>query len=342
MEITLREVAEAVKGKLIGCPEQKISGLASLQDAIDGDLSFVVSSKYYKLVDDSKASALLLEEGLPLLESGKPCIICKNAYLAFADMINLFYPQEKIQPSIHPTAVISKESRIGKNCFIGPYAVIEAGAEIGPGCILEAQVYIGSGVTIGERTRIYPRVTILKNVKIGSQVILHSGTVIGSDGFGYTRFQETHLKIPHVGGVVIEDNVEIGANSTVDRGTVGNTVIGAGSKLDNLIQIAHNVKVGRNCLIVAQSGIAGSATLENNVTMAAQSGVVGHLTVGANSVLAARTVVTHCLPPGSFVSGFPARPHQEETKIKAALKRLPELLKRIARLEKIFSEKKED
>ncbi|MDD5090308.1 MAG: UDP-3-O-(3-hydroxymyristoyl)glucosamine N-acyltransferase [Candidatus Wallbacteria bacterium] len=339
MELTLKEIARRVGGRLEGPDDLVICGISSILEAGGGEMSFIVNQKFYKMIERSGAAAFLLEEGLPPLE-GRPFIVCRNAYLAFIDLINLFHPREPVIPFIHPTATIEAGVHLGKGCRIGPYVVMEKNVCVGDCAWIEAHAYLGENVEVGENTHIYPLVSILRDVKIGSGVILHSGTVIGSDGFGYTKFEGRHVKIPHVGGIVLEDNVEMGANCAVDRGTVGNTVIGEGTKIDNFVQIAHNVRIGKHCLIIAQSGIAGSATVEDHVIIAAQSGVVGHLIVGKNSVVAARAVVTHCLPEGSFVSGFPAKPHHEETRIKAALKRLPEALKKLARIDREIEEKK--
>jgi len=333
MKLTLLEVAELINGELHGSGDLEISGISSLQEAEENHLSFVVDHKYYKFVKDSKAAAFLIEKGLPPLEN-KPYIICKGAYACFVDLIKRFTPEVRKAPGYHKTAVISPDAKIGKDCYIGPLTVIEEGAIIGDNAVINSHSFIGRNVEIGNDVLIHPSVNILDRCAVGSGTIIHSGTVVGSDGFGYAQVDDKHIKIPHTGRVIIGKNVEIGANCSLDRGTVGDTLVGDGTKIDNSVQIAHNVKIGKNCLIVAQTGISGSATIEDNVIIAGQSGIVGHLTVGKNSVIAARSVVTRCLPENSVVAGFPAIPKNDENKIKASLKKLPELLRRISKIEK--------
>jgi len=340
MKLTLSQVAELVNGELHGAGEVEISGVSSLLEAEKDHLSFVVDRKYYRFVDDSNAAAFLIEKGLPPLQN-KPYIVCESAYVCFVDLIKRFTPEVKRVSGIHETAIIYPEAEIGTECYIGPFAVVGPKSRIGSGTCINAHVVIGEGVEIGDNSLVHPNVSILDRCKVGKRCIIHSGAVIGSDGFGYAQVKDTHIKIPHTGRVLIGDDVEIGANCTLDRGTVGDTVIDNGTKIDNSVQIAHNVKIGKNCLIIAQSGISGSATIEDNVIVAGQSGIVGHLTVGKNSVIAARSVVTRCLPENSVVAGFPAKSKNEENKIKASLKKLPELLRRIAKIEKkLFPEKK--
>lgn len=333
MKLTLSQVAKLVNGELHGAGEVEISGVSSLLEAENNHLSFVVDRKYYRFVDDSKAAAFLIEKGLPPLKN-KPYIVCESAYVCFVDLIKRFTPEVKKTPGIHETAVIYPDAKVGPDCFIGPFAVIGPESTIGKGACINAHVVIGQGVEVGADSLIHPNVSILDRCKVGERCIIHSGAVIGSDGFGYAQVKGTHIKIPHTGRVLIGDDVEIGANCTFDRGTVGDTVVESGTKIDNSVQVAHNVKIGKNCLIIAQSGISGSATIEDNVIIAGQSGIVGHLTVGKNSVIAARSVVTRCLPENSVVAGFPAKAKNEENKIKASLKKLPELLRRISKIEK--------
>lgn len=341
MILTLNEIAKKIDGKLIGPKNFKITGLSSLIDAKETELSFIINKFYLKQVNKSKAGAFLIEDGLPIIKD-KPIIICKNSYIQFIKLLNIFYPQKEQKPTIHKSAVIADDVTLGKNVTIEPNVVINEGCYIGDNVVIKSGSIIDYNVHIGNNTIIHPKVTILHNVKIGTNVIIQSGAVIGSDGFGYTKIEGKHIKIPHVGSVVIGDNVEIGANCTIDRGTVGNTIIGDNTKIDNLVQIAHNVNIGKNCIIVAQSGISGSATLKDNVTLAGQSGVVGHLVIEKNSIIAARSVVTRCIPENSFVSGYPAKPHKEEIKIKASLKKLPWILKQIKLIEKKFNNKKSD
>jgi UDP-3-O-[3-hydroxymyristoyl] glucosamine N-acyltransferase len=339
MKLTLSKIAEMVNGELHGQGNLEITGVSSLQEAEKNHLSFVVDHKYYKFVENSNASAFLIEEGLPPLKN-KPYIVCKGAYLSFINLINHFTPKENRKPKIHNTAFIHESAKIGKNCYIGPFVVVDEDSAIGDNSIISAHSVIGRGSIIGDNVLIHPSVNVLDRCIVGNNTIIHSGTVIGSDGFGYAQTNGKHIKIPHTGRVVIGNDVEIGANCTLDRGTVGDTIVSNGTKIDNSVQVAHNVKIGENCLIIAQSGISGSATIEENVIIAGQSGIVGHLTVGKNSIVAARSVVTRCLPENSVVAGFPAKPKNDENKIKASLKKLPELLRRISKIEKkLFSDK---
>ncbi|MDI6642137.1 MAG: UDP-3-O-(3-hydroxymyristoyl)glucosamine N-acyltransferase, partial [Elusimicrobiota bacterium] len=228
---------------------------------------------------------------------------------------------------IHQTAIISKSAKLGENVTIGPYTIIEADVSVGENTVISANCYIGRNSTIGKKCFIYPQVVIRENVTIGNEVIIHSGTVIGSDGFGYFKMQEnthmlTHIKIPQIGTVEIEDNVEIGACVTIDRATTGKTVIGSGTKIDNLVQIGHNVKIGKNCIIVSQAGIAGSVKIGNNVTIAGQAGIKDHIIIGDGAVVAAQSGVIGDVKHGEIVSGYPARPHKEALKVQAFINKL--------------------
>lgn len=332
MEKELGMLAELVKGKLVGDPQIVIRGIASLREAREDEISFLSNMKYLKDVHESRAAALIVP---PQFQSSqKPAIICENPYLAFAKILELFHPADMIIPQgIHPTAVVHPKARIGGQCCIGPYVVIEEGADIGNGCVLYPGVYIGKNSIIEDSAIIYSNVGIREGVKIGKRVIIHSGAVIGSDGFGFIRTGDRQFKIPQVGGVEIGDDVEIGANSCVDRGTIGNTVIGSGTKIDNLVQIAHNVQVGKNCTIVAQVGISGSTVIEDGVTIAGQAGVAGHIRLGRNSIIAAQAGVTKDVDDGEIVSGYPAQPHRTAKKLHAEINHLPELRQKVKELE---------
>jgi len=325
MRKTLGEIAKLIGGEVVGDPEILITRLTGIEKAGEGDLIFARDIRYLREAEETGASAVIVP--LEIEKSSKPLIRVKNPDYAFSRLIEMDAPRRKFQKGIHPTAVIGKDVKIGKDVSIGPHAVIGDDTEIGEGTVIYPLVYIGENVKIGKNTLIYSNVSIREETSIGNNVIIHSGTVIGSDGFGFVREEGKYYKVPQIGRVVIEDDVEIGANVTVDRATLGETIIRKGTKIDNLVQIAHNVVIGENCAIVAQVGISGSVEIGNNVTLAGQVGVAGHLTIGENSVVAGKSGVTKSIPPNSYVSGFPAQPHKEELKIKASLQRLPLLLK---------------
>jgi len=336
---TLAQIAEIIKGDVIGDPDVVITGVCGVKEAKAGDLAFVANTKYLGLMDTTKASAIIVSREVK--SAPKPIIQTDNPDLAFAKIVSLLAPNEVIHPEgIHPTAIIGKNVKLGKNVAIQPYVVIEHNAEIGDGSVLYTGVYVGHHSQIGKEALIYPHVTIRERVTIGDRVIIHSGTVIGADGFGFSFVKGVHHKIPQIGTVHIEDDVEIGANVTIDRARFDKTHIKRGTKIDNLVQIAHNVVIGENSIIVAQTGISGSAVIGKSVTMAGQSGVIGHVTVGDNVIVAARSGITKSIPESTCVSGFPAKPHEEEKRIKACIRRLPKFFRnmmnineRLAKLE---------
>lgn len=320
---------------LMGNPAASSSGLSSLKDIRPGSLIFVERVKDISASVKSPASIIVL----PLSEMSSLVPSPDRAILGVSDvrkvmpiLLSLFDRRPLPPPGVHSTAVVGKGTRLGKNVSIGPYAVIAEDCRIGDGAMIEAHVSIGGGSDIGAGSRIFPGVRIYDGVRIGERCSIHCGTVIGSDGYGYVSTPKGHNKVPQIGGVRIEDEVELGANVTIDRGTVGDTVIGRGTKIDNLVHLAHNVQVGSYCLVIAQSGIAGSSKLGDWTVLAAQSGVAGHIEIGARTMVGARTGVTKSIPPGQMVSGFPARPHAEEKRIKVSMGRLPELVRDVTRL----------
>lgn len=332
MQKTLEEIAAVIDGEVVGDGKVVITGVCGIKEAKEGDLTFVANSRYLNLMDDTKASAIITSREVK--KAPKPIIRTDNPSLAFAKIISLIAPTEAKYPQgIHPTAIVGNNVKLGKSIAIGAYTVIEDNAEIDDGTIIYPSVYIGHHTKIGSKTLIYPQVIIRERVDIGSRVIIHSGTVIGSDGFGFATVQGVHHKIPQIGIVVIEDDVEIGANVTIDRARFGKTIIGKGTKIDNLVQVAHNVVVGENSILVAQTGISGSTTIGKNVILAGQSGVVGHIEIGDNAVIGGRAGVTKSVPPNTCVSGFPAKPHQLAKRINAFIQRLPNLFKTVSDLE---------
>jgi len=332
MQKTLKEVASIIDGEIVGDENIVVTGICGIKEAKEGDLTFIANSRYLPLMGHTKASAIITSRDVKVAQ--KTIIRTENPSLAFAKMVSLLAPNEVRRPKgIHPTAIIGDKVKIGKNVAIDPYVVLEDNVEIKDNTILYAGVYIGHHTKIGKDCIIYPYVIIRERVAIGDRVVIHGGTVIGSDGFGFSTVQGVHHRIPQIGTVIIEDDVEIGANVTIDRARFDKTIIRKGTKIDNLVQIAHNVSIGENSIIVAQSGISGSANIGKNVTIAGQSGVIGHVTIGDNVVVAAQSGVTKSIPSNTCVSGYPAKPHVLAKKIHAFTQNLPGLFKKVKQLE---------
>lgn len=332
MRKTLREIARMIDGEVIGNGDAIITGISGIKEAEEGDLTFLANSKYLHLMDTTKAAAIITSRDID--RAPKPIIRTDNPSLAFAKMVSFLAPNEQVHPSgIHQTAVIGKNVKLGRDVALQPYVVLDDNVEVGDRTVIYAGCYIGHHTRVGADCLIYPNVAIRERVEIGSRVIIHSGTVIGSDGFGFATVKGVHHKIPQIGTVVVEDDVEIGANVTIDRARFGKTSIGRGTKIDNLVQIAHNVIVGENSIIVAQAGISGSTTIGKGVTLAGQAGLVGHITIGDNAVIAAQAGVTKSVAPNTCVSGYPAKAHDKAKRINACVQRLPELFKAIKQLE---------
>ena len=340
MEKNLFEIAAITGGEIIGDGAVKISGLNRLDMAKAGDLCF--SDEIH--IDDAKicaASAVIIPSSFNG-DFPKPAIKVENPRAAFAKLLEIFIPKIEIPTGISSQAFIGKNVDIADDVKIMPFAYIGDGVKIESGAVIYPHTYIGHYATIGAQTIIYSSVTIREYCKIGSRCVIHSSTVIGSDGFGFTTTKGVHTKVPQVGNVIVEDDVEIGAHVGIDRAAMGSTVIGHGTKIDNLVHIAHNCKIGANCLIVAQTGISGSTTVGDNVTFGGQVGTVGHITIGGNSVYAARSGITKNMPEGFFGSGFPVQTHSDWLRMQAALQKVPALLKKISKLEKKISEKEGD
>jgi UDP-3-O-[3-hydroxymyristoyl] glucosamine N-acyltransferase len=332
MQKTLKEIASIIDGEIIGDENIVVTGICGIKEAKEGDITFVANSRYLPLMGNTKASAIITSRDVKT--APKAIIRTENPSLAFATMVSLLAPNEVRRPKgIHPTAIIGDKVKLGKNVAIDAYAVLEDNVEIKDNTILYAGVYVGHHTKIGGNCVIYPYVIIRERVMIGNKVVIHGGTVIGSDGFGFSTVQGVHHRIPQIGTVIIEDDVEIGANVTIDRARFDKTIIKKGTKIDNLVQIAHNVSIGENSIIVAQSGISGSASIGKNVTIAGQSGVIGHISIGDNVVVAAQAGVTKSIPPNTCVSGYPAKPHILAKRIHALTQNLPGLFKKVKQLE---------
>ncbi len=333
---TLRELAEIVGGNILGNHDMIIVGVGSAKDALQGTITFAETEELHRVAEKNNAAAIIVPK--TITNSSKTLLQARNPRLAFAKIAYVFMPKPLVTGEIHPTSVIHKDAEIGDNVSIHPHAVIDAEAKIGLGTVIGPGVYVGKGVKIGVDCEIHANVVIEYATEIGDRVIIHGGTVLGSDGYGFVTTTEEHYKLPQLGNVIIEDDVEIGANVTIDRGAIGSTVVGRGTKIDNLVHMAHNVKTGPECLIVAQVGVAGSSTLGRRVTLGGQAGVFGHLNVGDNVMLAARGVITNNVEKDRFLSGYPAMDHKKDYRIKAANRRTPEMLKKIKDLEKRLAE----
>ncbi|MDD5347473.1 MAG: UDP-3-O-(3-hydroxymyristoyl)glucosamine N-acyltransferase [Candidatus Omnitrophica bacterium] len=338
MAKTLGEIARFVNGELVGDAATPVSGVAGIEDAREGDITFLASPKYAAFLSRTAASAVIV--GRDVSVKGKPVIRTDNPSLAFVKAVSFLFPQQQTHfEGIHASASIAKGVKLGKKTAVGAFVVIEEGSSVGDNTVIYPHTYVGRDCSIGKDALIYANVSIRERTAIGDRVIIQNGAVIGSDGFGFVTINGRHEKIPQVGCVVIEDDVEIGANTTIDRARFDKTVIGAGTKIDNLVQIAHNVTIGKNCLIVAQTGIAGSAAIGNNVIMAGQSASVGHVTIGDNSVVMARSGVSKSLAPGSIVWGTPAQPADEEKKARVLYQNLPKLFDTVKELKKQLEKK---
>lgn len=331
----LKDICKHLDGKLSGDGEIEITGVSGIKEAVPNEITFVANSKYVSSIATTQASAIILGRGVS--GNGKATISVDNPYWGFVKVLELFAweSKEQNQSGIHETAIIGENTEIGEDVTIHAHSVIGDNVEIGNNTVIMPLVYIGSGSKIGNDGLIYSHVSIRENVTIGDRVIIHCGAVIGSDGFGFTPDPTNHspYKIPQIGTVVVEDDVEIGANTTIDRATLSETLIKSGTKLDNLVQIAHNVIIGKDNCLAAQTGIAGSSTLGDRVNIGGQSGVVGHITVGENTVLYAKSVISKDTPPNSQLSGFPARAHKQELRQQAYIRKLPELLQDFTKLQ---------
>ncbi len=337
MQIKAIQIAQWVDGKIIRGEENTlIRSVNSIENAKEGDLVFIRDKKYEPFLSNTNASAVLIAEEptLPLPET-LVCIIVKNPEIAFIQILQKFgIEQQPFLPGgIHPTAIIAENVQLGEGVTIGPYVFIGKNTRIDKNTIVFPNVYIGDNCQIGENNCFFPNVTIRENTIIGSHCIIHAGVCIGTDGFGFVFDGNEWIKVPQIGRVVIGDNVEIGSNTCIDRATFGETRIGTGTKIDNLVQIGHNVKIGENCAIAATTGIAGSAVIGNGVRIGAGSGINGHITIGNNVTIGAWSGVTKSVEDGSIVSGFPAVDHSRAKRILVAQQYVPELMKKVKDLE---------
>jgi UDP-3-O-[3-hydroxymyristoyl] glucosamine N-acyltransferase len=331
--LKLRDIAARLDCRLEGDGEIEIGRLAGIEDAGAGDLTFFVNPKYVAALRATKASAVILGERA----DAAPCAMLRAAhpYFAFARAVELFAPRLEPPRGIHARADVAAGAAIDPTASIAAFVSVGDGVTIGARTVVYPHVTIGAGAAIGDDCVVHARVSIREGVVVGHRVVIQDGAVVGSDGFGFAQRPDgTHHKIPQVGGVTIEDDVEIGANTTIDRPALGETRIGAGSKIDNLVQVAHGVTIGRDVLLAAQVGIAGSSTIEDRVTLAGQVGVAGHLTLGKGVIATAQTGIPNSVEPGALVSGYPAIDNRDWLKSSAIFRKLPELRKAVAELQK--------
>lgn len=329
---TLAELAKALHARLDGDPARVVTGVGTLDRATPAEISFVTHARYLDAARTSRAGAFLASDDAGELPG--PTLRCAVPQRALIDLLLLFHPPAAAVPGIDATAVVARSARIDPTACIGPLTVVEAGATIGAGARLHALVYVGPGAEIGAESVLHPHVTVRDGVRLGRRVIVHPGAVLGADGFSYVPDGGRHRKVPQVGGVLIEDDVEIGANAAVDRAMLGDTVIRRGTKIDNLVQIAHNCEVGEDSVIAAQVGIAGSCRIGRGVVLAGQVGVADHLTVGDGVTAAAQTGIHISVEAGQTLWGTPARPAFQTKRIVVAENQLPELARRVRALER--------
>ncbi len=329
---TLGEIATRLGGRVEGDASRKIAGVRPLDSAGPDDLSFIAHPRYRRAAASSRAAALIVSDPGPLRD--RNLIVVQNPYAALRTAMELFFETPAPVPGIHPQAVIGEGAQLGADVSVGPFSVVGRRCRLGDGAALMAHVVLGDDVQVGKSSVLHPGVVVYARSILGERVTVHAGSVIGSDGFGYAEAEGARAKIPQVGNVVVGDDVEIGACTTIDRATFGSTIVGRGTKIDNLVQVAHNVVIGEDSVLVAQAGIAGSTTLGRRVILAGQSGAAGHLSLGERSVVGAKSAVLRDLAPGSFVLGHPAIDHREWKRERAAARRLPDLLRRMARLER--------
>jgi UDP-3-O-[3-hydroxymyristoyl] glucosamine N-acyltransferase len=332
MNVSLTEIASLIQGVVVGDENINISTLSPIDNIEHGSLIFAEGADNLKKAETSAAAAIIVANNTTT--STKPIIKVAHPYKAFITLLSHFYPENKQKIGIHPTAVIADNVLLGERISIGPYVVIQENSKIADDCVIKSHVHIGCNVTLGVNSKIHPNVSIYDNSTIGNNVSIHAGSVIGSDGFGYTFDNGEHIKVPHVGSVIIEDDVEIGANTIVDRATIGSTVIGEGTKIDNLVQIAHSVKLGKHNIICSFTGIAGSTTSGNNVLFAANVGVSDHVKIDDGVILGARAGVPpkKHLKQGNIYLGSPARPKDKAIEQELATTRIPFMRKNIQAL----------
>jgi UDP-3-O-[3-hydroxymyristoyl] glucosamine N-acyltransferase len=332
MNFTTTEIAKRLDGEVLGDETAVLTGFATADTAKTGDLTFAENAEYFAAAEQSAATAIIAGQGFS--SARKIVIRVASPRVAFARALSVFFPEPAFAPGIHPSAVIAASAQIDPTAHIGPHCTVGERAQLGAHCVLQAGTFVGEDAVLGEGTNLFPNVTIYARSQIGRRVRIHAGTVIGSDGFGYVFDSGVHRKVPQVGNVVVGDEVEIGSNVSVDRGALGSTIIGKGTKIDNLVQVGHNVEIGEYSILCAQVGIAGSVKLGNFCVLAGQVGIAGHLKIGNEVTIGSKSGVMHNIPDGETWLGIPAQPDKQAKRMLIAMQRLPELLRKVAAWEK--------
>lgn len=338
-ELSLADLAVVVGGELQGPGERVVRGVAPLDAAGPDELSFVANPRYLPYLQGAQAGAVLVPPELRArIPKEMAAVVVDDPHLALYRLLPILYPRPRREAAIHPTAVIDPSAVVGAEVSVGPYAVIDAEVRLADGCSIGAHAVVGRGCVVGEGSVIHPHATLYADAVVGRRCIVHSGARVGKEGFGFVWNEGGHCRVEQVGKCVLEDDVEIGCNSTVDRGSIGDTVVGAGTKIDNLVHLGHNVRTGRHVIVIAQVGVSGSTSIGDGAVLGGQAGVGGHLEIGAGARVGAQAGVTADIPAGSTYSGYPARPHREAMRAQAALFKLPDLIRRIREIEKALEQ----
>lgn len=338
MKKTVKELAQFLGGTVIGDENREISDVKGLAEAGSDDISFAVEP-YTEYLPQVHAGAVITEKEYPA--GNNTLILVENPRLAFSKLLELFHPRQSVEQGIHSTAVVDESAKIGENTAVMAYAVIGKNVNIGAGSVIYPYVFIGDNVTIGVNAAIYPGAVIMENTVMGDNAVIRAHAVIGGEGFGFATKDGKHTRIPQIGNVTIGDDVEIGACTTIDNGTLGSTKVGRGTKIDNLVHLGHNVEIGEDCFVIAQTGIAGSTKVGNHVTFAGQTGCTGHITIGDNVTFAGKSGIVGNVASNTINAGFPARPHIEWSRTQVYIKKLPDLAKTVKALEKRIAELEE-
>jgi UDP-3-O-[3-hydroxymyristoyl] glucosamine N-acyltransferase len=331
---TLQELAARVGGRVIGDPNLAIERVTAVDEAAPDALTFATDERYLAAALASKAAAVLVDAGIAPAESEKPLLVVENARVALVALLASLRPPMPRGPFRHPTAVVDPQADVAADAYVGPHAYIGPGARVGSASVIDAGAYVGAGASVGESAWLHPRATLMERCVVGNRVVLHAGCVIGSEGFGWAFVDGRLERIPQVGNVVLDDDVEIGANACIDRGQTGSTRIGAGTKIDNLVQIGHNCRIGKHCAFAALTGLAGSTTVGDYVKVAGQVGTRGHMTIGSRVTIAGKTGVWGDVPDGAMISGNPGRDHREDLRREVMIRKLPKLVARVEALER--------